>query len=69
MYSLEALEAESIYRAKKEFNDAVDRESEKTPEERSLGGQDQAKTTSSPNKENKNFLQKYFIKDNFKGGL
>jgi hypothetical protein len=61
MFRLVALEAESIYRAKKGFYDAVDRESEKTPEEMVLNRQDQAKKINSP-KERKNFLQKIFCK-------
>lgn len=61
MFSLEALEAESIYRAKKEFNDAVDRESQKTPEERVFDRQDKVEKINLP-KEGKNFLQKIFRK-------
>lgn len=63
MINLEILEAQSIYLAKKEFYDAVDRETEKTPEERALREQDQAKAMSQPKQKNKNLLQKFFCKE------
>lgn len=63
MINLEILEAQSIYLAKKEFYDAVDRETKKTPEERALGEQDQAKTMSQPKQKSKNLLQKIFCKE------